>query len=1270
MANILSGALKALGGLGAGAVQGFIGGSSSGGSSPTSFEVLKNNAAHAPEKSLVGTTQSKIGSETPVREPKLDSREFQAEKINTNSDDIISGLDRIHYSIVSDLNTVNKNVIASNKYNVDMFKKQDGKFNKIDDVFRNIERRETDLQKQIDKLNGRLHEKKETKAAYEDRSDRSLIDETKKDDKKSPIDDAIKTAEHITEGVGAGMIGSALLRSAAFVTGLGVAGGFVTAVGLAAILETWSKNHMEAPPDVNSKDFFEKMYGKGWIADIFTWNQQQRREEDKAGVWGSNRRPTPTVPQTKVPSSLAGALTNDFFSKTWDAFRKMGNEGVDGRNPSPKGPSSLGGGLSNDFSKAWDAFRKMGNEGVGTIPSPKGPHVEIGKPSINDSSGKPSLAIGAFLPNLLNKMGFGQTSSSPDTSVPFVTGQQMYGPPDMPKDTSISPKDLIDLMSAITNREDVGGGLPGSSGMYVPGTGTTFRTGSRGGSYQGYPSDYKGQSSGGYQGSSPGSYKGNLSDLKAGTERFFVNQGHLQGVDDSLVKLIKEASKDLPAGYRVEMVSGKDARSTGTTNHPGGIAIDIQIYVDIGKALKNSCFDSDFYLYVMMYQSVNESGKILYPNIKYIWGGTWISSAAGYGDRMHYQLVAPWVRNSSPGMNNYDAEKVAKGQFSSIGMSPDELSQYKAKIHGEAIDDYKGGTTARTPTSAPSSKGSMLFLHGMQSRYGNKSPQEIEDDARKYASSKGYNLEVINVSGDNKEAQLAAARDRIQKGGISSVLGFSAGGYTTQQLQKEFPNLNYESVGAPGVPWDQTKSGISHMDQVEGLMKNVPAIKSDATPRITGKPFEVSPTMKSGLTLAEFAGRISKDQIAKLPKSVQDKLNASGTSTITPEEMYQIKKNTPELWNMIPEAQRKEYEPKLEGGKGPGAIGSVLAPIAKVIRGMFGTKEETPSFSPSRDDDFRPSGGGASFESGSGMSNKDFISQASGRSISKGQLSGMEGFKSEDFDNFKSKGKGMLDRSRFVHELDKVVASPMGPMTLREKLMRLSLGENRDPVANKAVMEETMNRAAVRKVSLEEATKIHGLEPGGYSAGFYRGPIEPWMQKMTDANLRDVLGGSNVVKGATDNSSGDLALREGSGNEFTHVVNYGGSGVTGTGGVESFWTRNSERQAYQELMAEKKLEGDPDLLQYLTPEEREKFPMSNAMQRQRYGEIYDPALDKGMDKYVGSSKIDPTYGLKQPRRNRPSVIGDITDGKLMEGTPPASDLHKDKGPCSRSICFR
>ena len=143
---------------------------------------------------------------------------------------------------------------------------------------------------------------------------------------------------------------------------------------------------------------------------------------------------------------------------------------------------------------------------------------------------------------------------------------------------------------------------------------------------------------------------------KTGTEKFGVMRGNIEGVDQKLVNVVDAASRDLPPGWNVKMISGKDARSTGTKNHPTGLAMDVQIYDDKGNLIPHDRNSPGWKHYEKLYRSVNQRGKSMYPDEEFIWGGAWISSAAGRGDPMHFQLKDPNVRGSSQSSGRYTME--------------------------------------------------------------------------------------------------------------------------------------------------------------------------------------------------------------------------------------------------------------------------------------------------------------------------------------------------------------------------------------------------------------------------------------------------------------------------------------------------------------------------------------------------------------------------------------------------------------------------------------
>jgi hypothetical protein len=136
-----------------------------------------------------------------------------------------------------------------------------------------------------------------------------------------------------------------------------------------------------------------------------------------------------------------------------------------------------------------------------------------------------------------------------------------------------------------------------------------------------------------------------------------------------------------------------------------------------------------------------------------------------------------------------------------------------------------------------------------------------------------------------------------------------------------------------------------------------------------------------------------------------------------------------------------------------------------------------------------------------------------------------------------------MDRARFAKELE-------GNPALREKILGIASGENKDPTAALSVIESMMNRASKNNTTLEQAARLT-REPGGYYAGYDPGSLRrPEIRRRMEEQLKRALGGSNASNYATDNSSGGLAAREKGGREFDWRKDHAG---------ESFFARRGPR---------------------------------------------------------------------------------------------------------------
>jgi len=195
------------------------------------------------------------------------------------------------------------------------------------------------------------------------------------------------------------------------------------------------------------------------------------------------------------------------------------------------------------------------------------------------------------------------------------------------------------------------------------------------------------------------------------TERFFHSAGNIQGVDPRLIQSMREASKDLPAGYRVQMISGKDSRNTGTTNHPSGIAADVVIYDDKGRALTNlggqtyqgshshpATNEGSFGMYEKYYHSIRERVKKDYPDETLLWGGGFTSGAKN--DKMHYQFLRRGLAGSSQGSGAYNPITGLDPRYQDhapdkSNMSPDQIKEYQALVRKRMQDTTKSDEIAK-----------------------------------------------------------------------------------------------------------------------------------------------------------------------------------------------------------------------------------------------------------------------------------------------------------------------------------------------------------------------------------------------------------------------------------------------------------------------------------------------------------------------------------------------------------------------------------------------
>jgi len=125
-------------------------------------------------------------------------------------------------------------------------------------------------------------------------------------------------------------------------------------------------------------------------------------------------------------------------------------------------------------------------------------------------------------------------------------------------------------------------------------------------------------------------------------------------------------------------------------------------------------------------------------------------------------------------------------------------SRQNTELHFDYRDPHAGALVV----DSQSSNGTMLILRGLGAGYA---PKGLLDDesALAYAREQGYAGEVLDVAGEGPQLQMAL--DRIKRGDVTALYGFSRGGYNMPHI---WSRISAEErarirkiviVGAPGV---------------------------------------------------------------------------------------------------------------------------------------------------------------------------------------------------------------------------------------------------------------------------------------------------------------------------------------------------------------------------------------------------------------------------------------------------------------------------------------
>lgn len=342
-----------------------------------------------------------------------------------------------------------------------------------------------------------------------------------------------------------------------------------------------------------------------------------------------------------------------------------------------------------------------------------------------------------------------------------------------------------------------------------------------------------------YRGKSPEEL---LEMFPENSQRFFHEKGRKE-VNPKLIEAIKEASRDLPAGYHVRMFSGRDAR-VGTRNHPGGAAIDLAIIDDQGRKLADRGFGPGHKIYEQLAHSMNMRGKQMYPETNWLWGGSW--TAAG-GDRMHYQIVDPEnpVAGASRGMTQYSwGSGVQDNHWAGARdawMTRDELKEYKKRIAEKMGRELTASENAeletRNASAIPIQQRGITSVAGLTGgQQDEDSPHKLmfntgraytENEVKSMVDKYGKNL-VIGANMDTPD-EYARVQELAKKYGIKAH-GYSMGrGAPQDSWGNNFPKEQKEvqrRASERGISLDKWYSGgwlDYEMDRLKSLGDRAPS---------------------------------------------------------------------------------------------------------------------------------------------------------------------------------------------------------------------------------------------------------------------------------------------------------------------------------------------------------------------------------------------------------------------------------------------------------------
>lgn len=369
--------------------------------------------------------------------------------------------------------------------------------------------------------------------------------------------------------------------------------------------------------------------------------------------------------------------------------------------------------------------------------------------------------------------------------------------------------------------------------------------------------------------------------LPQGKERFFHQQGNVEGVDKRLVDTLKASSKDLPPGYRMEMISGHDSRGTGTKNHPAGVAVDVKLYDDKGRLIPHSGNSPGWKYYEQMYKSVQVRGKAMYPGSDWIWGGAWVGAASGPGDPMHYQIRSN-VPGASQSSGMYDPNTgfdKNSGVNQGINFKANAMSKEERDSYVKSVQDR---VSSESTPSQPSTEG----------------PKQQEAPPPQPQPQQG----PVSYDVDYKKA---IQRIRTKYPASSFVSDDYIKTKMAEELKKSNPNLKLEGSRITGDSSEMAKLR-------QGLQDNLGEDPSNYLKPVEEQPKAIPVPVQTGSPELQRL-RAEREKLRKdLKKAKQDKKKDEDHDDKDPGEHKDepVKDNTRSdraVWNINPQLHKDEH---------------------------------------------------------------------------------------------------------------------------------------------------------------------------------------------------------------------------------------------------------------------------------------------------------------------------------------------------------------------------